>query len=67
MQKLIFLVIVAIHYASADRVYENGCPEVNPMLDFDIEKVNISVLGICWAPMGLSTSHKTILRELAWN
>lgn len=39
MQKLTLLVILAISCATSDRIYEDECPAVTPMPDFDMQKV----------------------------
>lgn len=41
MQKTLLLVVLAVVYATADRAYESSCPLVNPMPDFDMERVSI--------------------------
>lgn len=39
MEKIIFLVVLALSHVTSDRVYESECPEVQPMQGFDMEKV----------------------------
>lgn len=36
--------ILAFQYTNADHAYENECPAVSPMSDFDVEKVNDIIL-----------------------
>lgn len=46
MDKLILLVVLTFHYVSAHQIYENECPAVTPMPDFDIEKVRVLTIFV---------------------
>lgn len=39
MEKIILLVVLAFHCVSAHKIYEDECPAVDPMPEFDITKV----------------------------
>lgn len=39
MGKFLFLLVIMFHCAKTDRVYREQCPAVNPMPDFDMQRV----------------------------
>ncbi len=41
MEKFAVLVVLAFHSIGAHKIYENECPEVTPMPDFDINRVRL--------------------------
>lgn len=44
MQKFVIILALLVHCGHGDRAYDKECPAVEPMPDFDMERVSLLLL-----------------------